>query len=107
MIRVISPGRLRMSLRISWRAREIMRGLKVHPELGRIPEVLRKQKGGLGCDAALAANQFVDAVERDTQSAGKFGLSQPQRFEKLREQDLTGMSCGAKFWQHGRDSAIL
>jgi len=81
--------------------------LEVHPELRRIPEVLRKQKGGLGCDAAFAANQFVDAVERDMQSAGKFGLSESQRFEKLREQDLTGMGCDAKFWQHGRNSSVV
>jgi hypothetical protein len=89
------------------RAREIMRGLEVHPELRRIPEVLREQKSGLGRDAALAANQFVDAVERDMQSAGKFGLRQTQRFEEFREQDLTGMGCDAKFWQHGRDSSVV
>jgi hypothetical protein len=52
-------------------------------------------------------HQFVDAVQRDTQSAGKLGLSQPQWFEKLREQDLTGMGCDAKFWQHGRDSSVV
>jgi hypothetical protein len=89
------------------RAREIMRGLEVHPELRRIPEVLREQESGFGRDAALAANQFVDAVERDMQSAGKFGLSQTQRFEEFREQDLTGMGCDAKFWQHGRDSSVV
>src|ERR1700692_1290968 len=88
-------------------AREIMRRLEVHPELRRIPEVLRQQKGGLRCDPALAAHHFVDAVQRNTQSAGKFGLSQPQRFEKLREQDLTGMGCNSKFWQHGRDSSVV
>ena len=44
------------------RARKIVRGLEVHPELGRILEVLRKQEGGLGRYAAFAANQFIDAV---------------------------------------------
>jgi hypothetical protein len=88
-------------------AREIMRGLEVHPELGRIPEVLRQQKGGLGRDAALAAYQFVDPVERDMQSAGEVGLCQSQRLEKLREQDLAGMGCDAKFWQHGDDSSMI
>jgi hypothetical protein len=60
-------------------ARDIMRRLEVHPELRRIPEVLRQQKGGLRCDTALAAHQFIDAVQMNTQSAGTFCLSQPQR----------------------------
>jgi hypothetical protein len=41
------------------------------------------------------------------QSAGKFGLRQTQRFEEFREQDLTGMGCDAKFWQHGCDSSVI
>ena len=54
-----------------------MRDLEVHPELGRISKVVGKQKRGLWGDAAFAANQFVDAVERDMESAGKISLSEP------------------------------
>jgi hypothetical protein len=89
------------------RAREIMRGLKVHPKFGRISEVLGEQERRLGSDATLAAHHFVDAVERDVQSAGEAGLSEVQRFEKLGEQDLAGMGCDAKFWQHSGDSSVV
>ena len=41
------------------------------------------------------------------ESAGEFGLGESQWFEKLRQQDLTGMSCDAKFWQHGRCSSVV
>jgi hypothetical protein len=87
--------------------REIMRGLEVHPELGRIAEVVREQKGGFRRDAALASDQFVDAVERDVQGPGKLGLSQPQWFEELRKQELTGMSSDPQFWQHDVDSSVV
>src|SRR5258707_10831651 len=84
-----------------------MRHLEVHPELGRISEVFGKQKGGLWGDAAFAADQFVDSVDRNMQSAGKLGLRQSQRFEELGEQDLAGMGCDAKFGKHGGDSSMI
>src|SRR5208337_312330 len=84
-----------------------MCGLEVHPEFGGISKIFRQQKRRLGGDAALAANQFVDAVERDMQGAGELGLSQPQRFEKLRQEDLTGMGGDAKFRQHIGCSSVV
>jgi hypothetical protein len=82
------------------RARKIVRGLEVHPKFRGVPEILREEKRGLGRDAALATNQFIDTVEGDCERSGKFGLTQSLRFEKLREENLAGMSCDAKFWQH-------
>src|SRR5271157_4544040 len=68
LILTIPPGRLRMSfcipLYISRRARD--RSCAVWRFIQNSGEFLKySEKRSLRCDAALAANQFVDAVERD------------------------------------------
>lgn len=49
---------------------EVVLGLKGHPELGAGAEEAGEAEGGVGGDAALAAEDLAQAVRRDTHQEG-------------------------------------
>ncbi len=73
--------------------------LQVEPELRGGAESTGQTQGGIGCDAALALNDGVDAIWRDAQGARQSVLADPQRFEEFFHQNLTGMD-GRNFTDH-------
>lgn len=75
---------------------EVMAALQADPELGGVAEVAGKTQGGVGSDAALAADQVVDPRSRDVQFLGEPISGQAQRFHELREEDLAGMDREGK-----------
>ena len=70
---------------------EIICSLEVEPELGCGAEGLRKKPCRLRCDAALASDNLVDALNRDTDVSCKGDLSLAQREEKLLTKNLPGV----------------
>ena len=68
-----------------------MRGLEIDPELRRRPKGLGQQPCGLRRDAALGANELVDALDRDAQVSSQCDLGEAQRNQELLLKDLPGM----------------
>jgi hypothetical protein len=74
--------------------------LKVHPEFGGVAEVGSQQERGLGSHATLAADQFVDAVLRNTKAARELRLGSPAWLEKLSQKNSARVSGNSTRWQH-------
>jgi hypothetical protein len=68
---------------------EIVRSLKVHPELRSIPEIAPESEGRISGDTALAIDDLTYAVHRDPQVACELIDADPQRFHEVLEQDLS------------------
>jgi hypothetical protein len=77
--------------------RQVVCGLQIHPELGRILKVACQKKRCLRRDSALSAYYFVHAIQWDGERPGEIGLSQLQRLEEFLQEDLAGMSGDAMF----------
>ena len=82
--------------------RQIIRRLQIDPELGRRIERSRQQPSRIRRNTALAANDLVDALNRNTQMSRQRLLAQPQRFEKFVQQNRTGVRCDAPSRPHVR-----
>jgi hypothetical protein len=77
-----------------------MAGLQVHPELSRVAEETCQQQSGFRRDPALATNQFVHAVLRNSKRPGQIGLAQLHGFKKFVQQNFPGMAGDTVSWQH-------
>src|SRR5438067_1690991 len=62
--------------------------LQAHPELRRGIEQPREPERGIGADAALAEDDLVQAVQRNTEAARSVSLADAERLQELFEQDL-------------------
>jgi hypothetical protein len=81
-----------------------MIGLEVEPKLGSRSERLREEPRGLRRNTALAANNLVDALERDLEVFGETDLRDSERDEELLEEDLSGMGGNSILGKHGATS---
>jgi hypothetical protein len=61
---------------------EIVRSLKVHPELGRRHKVPRKPQGRVGRDAAATVDDLTDSRNRYAQITGEAVDADPERLSK-------------------------
>src|SRR5438270_4107723 len=64
--------------------------LQPHPELRRGIEQTRQPESGIGADAALAEDDLVQAVQRNTEAARSVSLADAERLQEFFEQDLAG-----------------
>lgn len=78
---------------------QVVACLEIDPELGGSAESTRQTQSGVGGNAALALHNGVDAIRRDAQGTRQRILADPQRFEELFQQNLTGMD-GRNFTGH-------
>ncbi len=62
--------------------------LQAHPELRRHLEKLREPECGIGRDAPLAVDDFVQPIERNLHALRRYHLRQPSRSEKLLKQHV-------------------
>jgi hypothetical protein len=82
-------------------SREIVGGLQVHPKFGGVLEVSGQKQSCLRRNSSLAAHQLIHPVQGDGERPRQLSLGQAQRFEKLLQQDLSGMSSDTMARQHG------
>jgi hypothetical protein len=80
--------------------REIVYSLQVDPELRGRAECLREQPRRLWCDAPLASNDLVDALQRHSDVLRESHLRDTEGFEKLGFQDRSGVCGNAMSWNH-------
>ena len=73
--------------RIGW-LRALVVGLELHPGFRGGAEGLGEKPGGLGGDAALAADDLVDALHGHPEMLGKGDLGDPHGNEEFLEEDL-------------------
>jgi len=71
--------------------------LKADPELRGRVESLGQKPSGLGGNAALAANDLVDPLDRDSKVLGECNLGESQRLKKLLLEDLSWMAWDTVF----------
>lgn len=76
---------------------EIVAALEADPELGGVAEVAAEAQGGVGGDAALAADQVVDARRGDVEFLGETVGGEAEGFHELREENLAGMDSEGDF----------
>ena len=84
-----------------------MRGLKVEPELGSGPEGLGKKPRGLRRNSALAANEFIDALDGHADVLGKSDLGLPERDEELLAQDFPRVRRDSIGGLHGLTPVVV
>ena len=64
-------------------ARQIVYGLKVHPEFGRGAKRTCEEPCRVGRDSAFAVHDLVDALDRNAQLSGELGLGNAQLCKEL------------------------
>jgi hypothetical protein len=96
-----------LSQRAGPRPAEVVRRLKVQPEFRARSEASREEKSRLRRHAALAANDFIHTLERNTESMGKRQLRGPERSQKLLKKDLTWMRGNAITRQHEASVSVV
>jgi hypothetical protein len=65
--------------------------LQIEPELRSRVEGLREEPRRLRRNTALASNQLIDALDRDSEVLRKGNLGPTEGHEELLEKNLTGM----------------
>jgi hypothetical protein len=75
--------------------------MEIEPKLGSGVESLSQQPCGLGRDATLSADQFVDALDRNPEVLGERHLALAEGDKELLEKDLAGMCGNAVLGLHG------
>ncbi len=78
-----------------------MVGLKIEPKLRGGAEGLGEKPGSFSSNASLSANEFVDALNGDTEMGGEGDLGEAEGFEVFFEQNEARMGWDAGAREHG------
>jgi len=79
---------------------QVIIGLEAGPHLRRRPEVASQPESGVGRDAALLQNDFVDASRRHPQCLRQGILGQAKRFHELLAENFAGVNRRQLFRLH-------
>jgi len=71
--------------------RKVVGGLEIQPELGGRIEGLSEKPRGLGRHTATPPDEFIDALQRNTEVLSQSNLGLSERSEEFFEQNLTRM----------------
>ena len=77
-----------------------MSGLQVEPKFRCRVESLREEPGSFGRDAALAADKFINSLNRYAKVCCKGDLGLAERNQEFFEEDLAGMGGDPVFRLH-------
>ena len=81
-------------------AGEVVRGLKVDPELGRRAQRLREAPRRIGGHATASSDDLVDPLQRHPEMPGEVDLGDLEGLQEILEEDRPRMGWNAPFGKH-------
>src|SRR5262249_13987632 len=86
---------------------QVIRGLKIHPELRGRSERARELPRGVRGDAALSVHKLVHPLHGNLHVLGQTELRDPHGLKKLLEKNLAGVGRGAVLRDHVSCSSVI